>query len=318
MKLAQDAHTRAEQQVYEYLWENAKPLDTVSRTLTIGFGVLSRLVRLSESNTRINLRALVAKLAVEEAGAYNCERSVGRTYRVFNYSEILRRRREAGLVWYMRRTLAVVFVDPATGLPLHLGLGKLPAEKPAGPGLKLDAPPGINLIPAPGLNLDGQPGLNLTPLYREELREEYREGQAPTSPSDAILFQALAAYGNVDDDAVARLRDEARRICPDCTSEEIVHFIHTKGQLVGRRGSLISSPIGFLLTSVPKCLAGEAFQLFRKAQQEARRREAADRARQDAEVESWRREQQAVLDDPHAAEEDKRWARRMLFPEDAP
>jgi hypothetical protein len=32
--------------------------------------------------------------------------------------EIMRRRREAGLIWFMRRTLAVVFVDPATGHPL--------------------------------------------------------------------------------------------------------------------------------------------------------------------------------------------------------
>jgi len=113
-----DAHTRAEQHVYERLWEIAQPYDEISRTLTIGFGAMANLVGLSESNARINLRSLLAKLAVEEIGAYNCERSQGRTYRIFNDAEILRRRREAGLRWYMRRTLAVVFVDPATGQPL--------------------------------------------------------------------------------------------------------------------------------------------------------------------------------------------------------
>ena len=56
MKLAQDAHTRAEQQVYEYLWQNARVLDDVSRTITIGFGAMARMVRLSESNARINVR----------------------------------------------------------------------------------------------------------------------------------------------------------------------------------------------------------------------------------------------------------------------
>jgi hypothetical protein len=118
MRRAADAHTRAEQHVYDCLWQIAKPYDEVSRTITIGFGVMANLVGLSESNARINVRSLLAKLAVEEIGEYNCERSQGRTYRIFNETEILRRRREAGLRWYMRRTLAVVFVDPTTGQPL--------------------------------------------------------------------------------------------------------------------------------------------------------------------------------------------------------
>lgn len=115
---AADAHTRAEQHVYERLWEIATPYDEVSRTVTIGFGVMANLVGLSESNARINLRSLLAKLAIDEIAEYNCERSQGRTYRIFHETEILRRRREAGLRWYMRRTLAVVFVDPTTGQPL--------------------------------------------------------------------------------------------------------------------------------------------------------------------------------------------------------
>jgi hypothetical protein len=118
MHCPSDAHTRAEQHVYERLWEIAQPYDEISRAVTIGFGAMANLVGLSESNARINLRSLLAKLAVEEIGEYNCERSQGRTYRIFNETEILRRRREAGLRWYMRRTLAVVFVDPATGQPL--------------------------------------------------------------------------------------------------------------------------------------------------------------------------------------------------------
>jgi hypothetical protein len=118
MKRYQDAHTRAEQHVYECLWDNAHSHDEVSRAITIGFGAMAKLVGLSESNARINLRSLIAKMAVEEIAQYNCEQSVGRTYRIFCDTEIMRRRREAGLVWYMRRTLAVVFADPVTGQPL--------------------------------------------------------------------------------------------------------------------------------------------------------------------------------------------------------
>ena len=36
MKLAQDAHSRAEQQVYQSLWENARVFDDLSRVITIG------------------------------------------------------------------------------------------------------------------------------------------------------------------------------------------------------------------------------------------------------------------------------------------
>ena len=119
MKIPQDAHTRAEQHVYERLWENGSPLGDGSRTVTMGFGAMARLVGLSESNARINLRSLIAKLAIQEMAEYNCAQSLGRTYRILPYAEIMQRRREAGLLWYMRRTLAVVFVNPATGEPVH-------------------------------------------------------------------------------------------------------------------------------------------------------------------------------------------------------
>jgi hypothetical protein len=313
MKLAQDAHTRAEQQVYEYLWQNAKPRDDVSRTITIGFGSMARVVRLSESNARINVRSLIAKLAIQDFGDYNCERSVGRTYRIFNYSEILKRRREAGLLWYMRRTLAVVFVDPRTGHPLDLGLKKTYRDYP-GPGPNISGGGGVKLAPETLPKLTVEPGLNLGPHIREEEREiNLRE---TLSSSDSILFEALSQYGVADDDVLKRLRAETRRACPDFTDEELVHFIHSKGQLIRRRDSGISSPIGFLLTSVPKCFVGEAFQLFRKAQRETREREAAERAQREAELENWSREQQAILDDPNASEEDKKWARKVLYPDE--
>jgi hypothetical protein len=135
MNLAQDAHTRAEQQVYDYLWQNANLLDDVSRTITIGCGAMSRVVRLSESNARINVRNLIAKLAIEEFGDYNCERSVGRTYRILSHPEIMRRRREVGLLWYMRRTLAVVFVDRSTGQPIDLLALRKPQGSIVGPVL---------------------------------------------------------------------------------------------------------------------------------------------------------------------------------------
>ena len=315
MKLAQEAHTRAEQQVYEYLWQNARTLDEKSRIITIGFGLMARMVRLSESNARINVRSLIAKLAIDEFGDYNCERSVGRTYRIFNYAEILKRRREAGLLWYMRRTLAVVFVNPTTGQPVDLGRrNNRTTRSVPGPTLNTGSGSGAHSISEPPPNLDGRPGINLEPLSTEEdCEKDFRQ---KASRSDALLLDALSQYGVADDDVLKRLRAQTRKICPDFTEEELIHFIHAKGHLIRITDSGISSPIGFLLTSVPKCFAGESFQQFRRIQKEAREREAAERAQREVEVENWRREQQAILDDPNAPEEDKRWARKMLSPDE--
>ena len=300
MKLAQDAHTRAEQQVYELLWQNAKSVDDVSRILTIGFGAMARMVRLSESNARINVRNLIAKLALEETGGYDCERSVGRSYRVFNYSEILKKRREAGLAWYTRRTLAVLFVDPATGQPLAI---------PARISRVVNSGPGPNLRPPPGINLG--------PPYREE---EYREEEVreASSSGDSFVFAAFSQYGQIDDDVLTRLRAEAERACPDVTDAELIHFIHSKGSLVRKKNSAISNPIGFLLAAVPKCFVGDAFQLFRKTQAEARAREAAELAQRQTELDGWRKEQEAVLADPQASAEDRQWARKILYPDQTP
>jgi hypothetical protein len=118
---AADGHSRAEHDVYESLWREATPQFDGTRLITIGMLALARLSGLSESNARINLRSLQRKLAVEEHSTFICENSLGRTWRVFPPEQILSRRRAAGLIWYMKRTLAVVFVDPSTGSQLNRG-----------------------------------------------------------------------------------------------------------------------------------------------------------------------------------------------------
>lgn len=112
---ASDGHSRAEEQVYQTLWQQAELQGDGSRLIQIGYLALARLVGLSESNARINLRSLERKLAVEEFAPYICEQSQGRTWRIFSPGQILERRAVAGLRFYMKRTLAVVFVDPRTG-----------------------------------------------------------------------------------------------------------------------------------------------------------------------------------------------------------
>ena len=108
--LAQDGHSLAEQAVYAALWDAGTVESPESRTITIGLGKLSRLARISENNCRLNIRSLAQKLALCETKAEISRDCVGKTYRIYNYTAILERRRKAGLEWVIR-TKGVAFVN---------------------------------------------------------------------------------------------------------------------------------------------------------------------------------------------------------------
>ncbi len=86
-----------------------------------------------------------------------------------------------------------------------------------------------------------------------------------------------------------------RQQAADCTEEEIIHFIKEKALLVQARHSRIYNPIGFLLTAVPKCLAGEAFRLYREEQTRRRESEAAYELRCQVELDEWRKNKKPDL-----------------------
>lgn len=116
-RTVEDGHSHAEQSLYSALWERGKPFNTDARVITMGFGAMSHLARLSLNNCRQNIRSLIHKLAVEEIRAEMCSEKIGKTYLIYNQPAILRRRRNAGLEWIIR-TKGVVFVDPRTGAVL--------------------------------------------------------------------------------------------------------------------------------------------------------------------------------------------------------
>ncbi|MEO8131922.1 MAG: hypothetical protein ABI822_32810, partial [Bryobacteraceae bacterium] len=113
----QDGHSHSEHAMYTSLWEAGEPHSPEARIVTMGFGAMSRIVRLSLNNCRLNIRSLIRKLAVEEWKAAECERRIGKTYLIYNAHTILKRRRAAGLEWVIR-TRGVAFVDPKTGSPM--------------------------------------------------------------------------------------------------------------------------------------------------------------------------------------------------------
>ncbi|HWQ53051.1 MAG TPA: hypothetical protein VN442_05160 [Bryobacteraceae bacterium] len=294
----QDGHTHGEQALYATLCRLARPAPgrTGLRALTVGERTLAAEVPMAYSTCQQNLRSLITKLALEvRAGGANRSK----TYLVYSFDEILRRRRAVGLTHVVRRTSGVTLVNPAT-CSGALTSGALdqgdPRETFSAPAA--DAP----LLPsgAPGLRNSGAPGFN--PHIRSQ---ESSSGTSTEEEAPAALVQALReGMGTTDDDAVRRIFADSRAKAPDATVGEVAHFIRVQAARIGRlRG--IENPMGLLIRQVPRCFEGESFRQFREA--ERQRREAERR-----QAEEVRLEAEQLLRDPGASEADRQWARMLL------
>jgi hypothetical protein len=76
-------------------------------------------------------------------------------------------------------------------------------------------------------------------------------------PEIVEVREAMEAHVRpVDLEAAATLTHECRKQDPEATIPEITQVIHAKGPLAARK----DSPVGFLLTVVPKCFAGRVMR----------------------------------------------------------
>jgi hypothetical protein len=287
----QDAHSLAEQAVYDAMYRAGRPYQGDSRVLTIGLRSLAELSRMAYSNCKANVRSLVAKLAIDERPGFSY--TDGRTYLIYSFREILRRRKAAGLT-HVIRTRGVAFVDPKTGREL------LQSSAPDSRALDGTAPefetsaPERDQTGAPPTPESSAPG---TPSHIRN-RNFNRNYEQESSSDIRALVSALRRYApDVDDDAAADLWQRCLANAPDARIEEIVHMIHLKA---GKPG--IRLPLGFLLAAVPKCFKGDSYRQFRADRE--RSREAA-RARD-------RLFAAEILKSPEADEEQKLWAREVL------
>ncbi len=269
--VAQDGHSSGEQLLYQSLWNAARPESPDTRLISVGYNGMSALCKLDKSNCKKNIQSLLEKLSVQVAETYQSASSTGTTYRIFSYREILRRREAAGMVWVIR-TSGVRFVRPEGDL-LVPPVGNLP---PDGIG---KAPTGSRgKIPTPPV------GETHTPLGKDKNFEE---------TTSSIIRNALSRFGSADEDAALRLLRNCRDRAPDCTKEEILHFIDEKGTMTRTRDSRIHNPIGFLIDAVPKCFVGESLTQYRyassirKDQHEDRSREVPTVAQEIQKFEHW-------------------------------
>jgi hypothetical protein len=289
--VAQDGHSSGEQLLYQSLWNAASAETSDTRLLSIGYNGMSSLCKLDRSNCKKNIQSLLEKLAVEVTKSYQTASSTGTTYRIFSYGEILRRRKAAGLIWVIR-TSGVRFVNP---------IGDLPTP----PLCELPTAP-VGDLPTAGMGESPTPPVCETPT---PLRKDRKASETPSS-SSSVIYKALSQFGIVDDDVLNQFTSSCKEEAPDCTDDEIAHFVREKGAMI--RAGRISNPVGFLLTAVPKCFSGETFRYFRAEQGRLRELAAADQAKQQAEHAAWRAQQEKLLLDPDVPEDHKKLIREWL------
>lgn len=284
-QLVQDGHSYGEQLVYQTLWDHAQAHSADARIITIGYRTLSAYCNLTVNNCKANLLSLIRKLSIVEVIEHSATQ--GKTYLVFNFATILKRRRGAGLTHYVKHR-GVTFVDAVSGEELDLS--------------------GIPETGIPhsqeGTPLSEQKG---APVSGTQLLEqsERQDSSLPASSSSAIRAALERIAPVVDEAAVRQLQTLCEQAAPTVTLEEIVWLIETKAALVNHR--LLRNPLGFLLTAIPRCLEGKGLEALRRYRQ-------ADMPVAGAELEAgaWRLEMQRVLDNPLSLEEDRRFAVRLL------
>ena len=117
-----DAHTPGEQVLLTTLYELAKDANYGQRQpdgssiLAVSMAEISERISMHETNVRMNLRSLTAKLAIDLAALEDRKKQSARQYRLYTPEQILERRAKAGLEWVVKNR-GVHFVNPKTGKP---------------------------------------------------------------------------------------------------------------------------------------------------------------------------------------------------------
>ena len=294
--LAQDGHSSGEEVLYQSLWNcrYARPEAKETRLVTIGWKAMAKLARMTPRNTRRNCQSLIDKLALEQLSEENSRESIGRTYRLFSYKAILERRRAAGMEWVTRSRGVSFVAGEGSGVAAGLGTGgnrEASRAVLAAEALRMDR--GVGIAP----DAERDPGAK-------------RDTRPPEFPG--LIVRTLREYlPDVDDASVRQLVEACRQKAADAREEEIDYFVRIKADLMQRMGT-VKSPMGFLKASVPRCFEGESFRQFRAAEAKRQEASALREAAQEEELRRFQEEQRAVLADPKASEEDRKFARHYL------
>lgn len=298
IRLAQDVINSAEESVYDTLWTakgGRTGVDDSSRLVQVGYDHLAKRTRLAKRTIQRIISKLIDKdfIAIEEPA--DIYRRTSTTYRVFSYRMVLEKTLKKG------RTHVAKIGPGFSYVRAHL-----PPETDVSTVDILNMPTVDN---TPTVTVDNN---NVSTVDRESITYIGRNVLEQGRTTSSGLTSRLRQFGVVDDDVVRRLIVACQRTAPDCTEEEIAHFVDLKGALIRASGSRIYNPLGFLLTAVPKCFQGDSLRTHREQQTRDLTTAADVEAEQQLELEAWRREQIARLSDPKVTEEEKTVIRECL------
>jgi hypothetical protein len=204
-RTAQDGHTANEQLAYQTLWGHAQRYGrseiSGSSLVDVGLSQLCKLLATDHKNVKRLIGSLRDKLAIEVVRQPDYRLAVPTRYRIFPESEILDRRRNAGLVWVIR-TRTVRFVDLET-------VNRLLTDTPVG-----DSPVGQQ-----SLGSDAFPSLlseslkQWIPIDDNAVRQIWsacRRGLSNCSQEEVLWFcrskEPLIRSGTIDDPIALLIR----------------------------------------------------------------------------------------------------------------
>lgn len=263
---AEHSMTMGEERFYQSVWNASDDVQVESpdsRTFTLGYDRLAKLVRLDEKSVRQLIPKLVFKRILEVMAGENSSARIGRTYRIFAATEILRRQRSAGLQHIVKKGRAVEFVWPS---------GQHPPSMPVSPTVGA-----------------------------------WTSGETWSAAVDA----ALRVFGITPDPAMVRsLVANCRRTAADASNEEIVYFIHERGQVLRNRS--VSNPMAYLLVSVASCFEPERLSKYREQTRKAATNTLVTAQQAEQELRAMRKEWEGWLKDPGVSVQDRQWAKEML------
>ena len=310
----QDALSRPEEAVYDFLWQPALTTRDSSRVISMGYDRIATATKISKRNVRHIIQRLITKGFIAIESEADSGQRKGTVYRVFSYSAIREEQLRRGCNWIVR-TGNGVFYAKRIEMPLGKG-GYFSTTVDAGSASTVDAgavdvgltstvdadPASVDAastVPLLGSVFSTNKTTSTTLCAPAELISALRD--AGLEPDDEILLRLVAACSEA----------AGRTTGAPATIDEILHFTGLKLRAI-RNSPNVRSPLALLAAVVPKCFEGESFRQFRQERAEREAREQQIRDAQQREIEAALEYNRRILADPDAPEDEKRLARMCL------
>lgn len=266
---ASAGHSIFEDKILQTLWSSAADPNEHSRVITIGYQKLAKKTGTHKNTIIRNLLSLEKKLAIETIGSEDSHTRTGRTYRVYGFSEIQKRREKKGLLWFLKSRAGVQLMTEEEASCLS---GTVPIESTVpteGTGISGSTVPpqstetlpseGTETVPTEGTLLKNNKKSLITTTTAAEIKQ---------------LHQELRQWDNyVDADAARQLWNRCRAKAPTCTVEDVATACHSLSQKVTK----VTNPTGLFLSVVPgrieSIVAEREYEVTKDAEPSRRSRE---------------------------------------------